>query len=140
MLGTVKSFKTKNGCGFIRGEDLEDDVFVHVSNIVDNEGVPADILVPGETVEYDLYDGRRGRAACNVRRVSPPILLQFTGKVKKYLSKEGYGFIEHEGGDVFFHCADLLAPTVAPGDSVTYLKADVHGKSRALRVERKSNV
>lgn len=135
FLGKVKSFKSKNGSGFIEGAGR--DVFVHVSNILENTGEPSDLLVVGEEVEYDLLDSRRGPAALNVRRLAPAVLSEFTGRVKKYLSNEGYGFIGTEGGEVYFHCTDLLSPTVQVGDVVTYLLTSVRGKPRAIRILRR---
>ncbi len=137
MRGVVKIFKTRNGCGFIRCSELNEDVFVHVTNIIKNDGDPSDILVPGEEVEYEVYEGRKGKAAANVIRTAPPVLMELVGKVKKYLSREGYGFITTEEGDVYFHSSDLLSPLVSSGDSVTYLRAQVDGKYRALRVTRR---
>jgi CspA family cold shock protein len=139
-VGKVKAFKTKNGCGFIIDAAGGKDVFVHVSSILENAGDPSDILVPGEEVEYEVFDSRRGPAARNVRRLHPQVLIEFTGRVKKYLSNEGYGFIGSEEQDVFFHCTDLLSPSVAVGEEVTYLKAIVQGKPRAVRVRSKVNV
>lgn len=136
MTGTVKSFKTRNGSGFILVPGSRD-VFVHVSNILDNVGDPSDLLVVGEEVEFDLVEGRRGPAAHNVRRLAPETLSEFTGRIKKYLSNEGYGFIGTESGEVYFHCTDLLSPTVRVGEEVSYLRATSQGKHRAIRIIRR---
>ena len=136
LIGKVKTFKTKNGSGFIYGE--EGDVFVHVSNILENVGTPSDLLVPDEEVEYELFTSRRGMAASKVRRLNPPALVEFTGLVKKFVSNLGYGFIGSKDGDVYFHITDLLHPTVNVDDEVTYYKATIRGKHRALRVTRKT--
>ena len=132
MIGIVKSYRTKNGCGFIYS--IFGDVFVHASHILENAGAPSDILVIGEEVEYDLVEGRRGYSAENVRRISPPVLFEFTGIVKKYLSHEGYGFIETDKEDVFFHCSDFLHHTIVLGDAVAYLKVIYNNAPRAVRI------
>ena len=133
--GVVKSYRSRNGCGFISREGMTD-VFVHVSNILDNDGDPADILIPGESVEYELVQGRRGPAALRVRRLNPLRLHPQKGKVKRLFNDKGYGFIESSEGDVFFHVADVLTRDVVPGDLVEYLSTLVKGKPRAFRVRR----
>ena len=63
--GTVKFFNAEKGFGFISREG-GDDVFVHFSNI---EGTGRRTLVVGQTVEYELGEGRKGPEATNVRAV-----------------------------------------------------------------------
>ena len=134
QVGTVKSYRTRNGCGFIHGDG--EDIFVHVSNIMLNEGQPADILVPGELVEFEIFEGRRGKAAQRVRRLSPPVLQERIGNVKRTFERKGFGFIESGGGDVFFHYADVLFDHIVLGVEVRYLVTQVNGRSRAFRVRR----
>jgi len=133
-VGFVKSYRSNNGCGFIH--DVGGDVFVHVSNIQDNDGDPSDILLPGEQVEFEIFDSRRGKAAKRVRRLNPPVLPERSGKVSRVFSERGYGFIESAGDDVFFHYADTLFEGVQAGDSVLYLHAWISGRPRAFRVRR----
>lgn len=132
--GTVKSYRTKNGCGFIISD--VGDVFVHVSNIVPNEGEPADLLVPGEQVEYEMFESRRGHAASNVVRLNPPRCTDQFGTVKRTFDERGYGFIDSRDGDVFFHYADCLFDNPQPGEWVNYLLTTVNGRPRALKVRR----
>lgn len=61
--GTVKFFNNEKGYGFIsHGEG--DDVFVHYSNIV-GDGYKS--LDEGQSVEFDVGEGRKGPEALNVR-------------------------------------------------------------------------
>lgn len=146
MFGKVKSFKTKNGCGFIHKSSQDpsgyipgtpEDVFVHVSNILENDGDPSDILIPGELVEYDLYDFRRGPSALRVKRLTPLILPIQTGFITKKFDNLGYGFVGSTKGDVFFHFADVMYDDFTIGDEVSYLFAVIENKQRALRIRRK---
>jgi CspA family cold shock protein len=61
--GTVKFFNDEKGFGFISREGAED-VFVHFSNI---EGSGRRTLVAGQTVEFEIGQGRKGIEAHNVR-------------------------------------------------------------------------
>ena len=63
--GTVKFFNTQKGYGFIAQEE-GDDVFVHYSNI---EGAGYRSLEEGQTVEFEIGEGRKGDEAQNVRVV-----------------------------------------------------------------------
>ena len=65
VTGTVKFFNTEKGYGFISREDGED-VFVHFSNI---EGDGFKNLEEGQTVEFEIGEGRKGQEAQNVRAV-----------------------------------------------------------------------
>jgi CspA family cold shock protein len=58
--GTVKFFNDQKGFGFITPPE-GDDVFVHVSNIVDGT-----TLTEGQKVEYEVAPGRKGPEAVNV--------------------------------------------------------------------------
>ena len=63
--GTVKFFNEQKGFGFITSPD-GDDVFVHVSNIVESgQGS----LTEGQSVTYETAPGRKGPEAVNVRAV-----------------------------------------------------------------------
>lgn len=133
-VGTVKSYRTRNGCGFISFDG--EDVFVHVSNILLNEGDPADILVPGEQVEFEVFTGRRGKAAQRVKRLAPLVLPEQRGSIKRTFDRKGFGFIESGDGDVFFHYADVLFDHIVIGVEVRYLATRVNGRLRAFRVRR----
>jgi CspA family cold shock protein len=63
MNGTVKFFDSERGFGFISREG-GDDVFVHVSNI---QGEGFKTLADGQSVEFEIGQGRKGDEARNVR-------------------------------------------------------------------------
>jgi cold shock protein len=63
--GTVKWFSNEKGFGFISREG-QDDVFVHFSAI-ESEGYKS--LTEGQSVEFDVVDGPKGKQAANVRPV-----------------------------------------------------------------------
>jgi cold shock protein len=63
--GTVKWFNNDKGYGFISQPDGED-VFVHFSAI-QSEGYKS--LEEGQTVEFEVTQGPKGKQAANVRPV-----------------------------------------------------------------------
>ncbi|WP_085522521.1 cold-shock protein [Tuberibacillus sp. Marseille-P3662] len=65
MEGTVKWFNSEKGYGFIEREG-GDDVFVHFSAI---EGEGFKTLEDGESIKFDVEEGRRGPQAVNVVRL-----------------------------------------------------------------------
>ncbi len=60
--GTVKWFNDAKGFGFIERPD-GDDVFVHYSAI---QGGGFKSLSEGESLEFDVVDGPKGKQAANV--------------------------------------------------------------------------
>jgi CspA family cold shock protein len=65
-VGTVKWFNDAKGFGFIRLED-DVDVFVHYTQI---EGDGFRTLEEGQSVEFELRDGPKGRFAERVTRAT----------------------------------------------------------------------
>ncbi|GLQ55479.1 cold-shock protein [Devosia nitrariae] len=65
--GTVKFFNATKGFGFIAPSDGSKDAFVHIS-AVEQAGLSG--LAEGQTVTYDLENGRDGKvAAVNLQLV-----------------------------------------------------------------------
>lgn len=58
--GTVKFFNETKGFGFITPNDGSQDVFVHVSGLIDE-------INEKDRVSYELKDGPKGKNAVNVR-------------------------------------------------------------------------
>ena len=58
--GTVKWFNAAKGYGFIAPEDGSKDAFVHISAL-ERAGISS--LQEGQRVQYDLLQGRNGKAA-----------------------------------------------------------------------------
>jgi cold shock protein len=67
MVGTVKWFNDSKGFGFIKLADDDADVFVHYSQI---EGDGFRTLEEGQSVQFELKDGPKGRFAQAVTKVS----------------------------------------------------------------------
>jgi cold shock protein len=64
--GKVKWFNNEKGYGFIRREDVLEDIFVHFSAINHNGYKSLD---EGQDVEFDLIHGDKGLQATNVMKV-----------------------------------------------------------------------
>ncbi len=60
--GTVKWFNPTKGFGFIQPDDGGQDAFVHISAL---EKAGLTTLNEGQKVEYELTEGRDGRAAAD---------------------------------------------------------------------------
>ena len=60
--GTVKFFNDSKGFGFITEEGSNDEHFVHVSGLIDE-------IHEGDTVEFELTEGKKGLNAVNVKVV-----------------------------------------------------------------------
>lgn len=60
--GTVKFFNETKGFGFISEEGSSKDHFVHVSGLIDE-------IREGDTVEFELQEGKKGMNAVNVKVV-----------------------------------------------------------------------
>ncbi|MFN5415667.1 MAG: cold-shock protein [Flavobacteriia bacterium] len=58
--GTVKFFNEAKGFGFISEEGTSKDHFVHISGLIDE-------IREGDTVEFELQDGKKGLNAVNVK-------------------------------------------------------------------------
>ena len=58
--GTVKFFNESKGFGIIREEGSNQEHFVHISGLIDQ-------IREGDTVEFDLQEGKKGLNAVNVK-------------------------------------------------------------------------
>ncbi|MCH7514525.1 MAG: cold shock domain-containing protein [Bacteroidetes bacterium] len=58
--GTVKFFNETKGFGFISEEDSNEEHFVHISGLIDE-------IKEGDTVEFELKEGKKGLNAVNVK-------------------------------------------------------------------------
>ena len=63
MQGTVKFFNRTKNFGFITPEDGSKDVFVHGTNVI------GESIADGDTVTYEIGEGRKGPEAKDVRKV-----------------------------------------------------------------------
>lgn len=61
--GTVKWFNNSRGYGFITMED-DTEIFVHYSGIVSDKKFKS--IAEGQTVEFEITDGEKGKQAINV--------------------------------------------------------------------------
>ncbi|GAB2779557.1 CspA family cold shock protein [Hymenobacter luteus] len=59
--GTVKFFNETKGFGFIKDNSTGQDIFVHVTGLVDE-------IRDNDTVEFEVEQGRKGLNAVQVRR------------------------------------------------------------------------
>lgn len=60
--GIVKFFNETKGFGFIKVDDSDREVFVHVTGLVDK-------IRENDAVEFEIQDSPKGPNAKNVRRV-----------------------------------------------------------------------
>ena len=58
--GTVKFFNEEKGFGFISPSDGSKDLFVHIS------GIDNGPITEGDTVEYEVGEGKKGPCAVSV--------------------------------------------------------------------------
>ncbi len=58
--GTVKFFNHSKGFGFITDNETGTEYFVHISGLIDE-------INEGNTVEFELKEGKKGLNAVNVR-------------------------------------------------------------------------
>lgn len=58
--GVVKFFNETKGFGFIKTEDSQEDIFVHVSGLTEN-------IRENDNVIFEVQNGKKGLNAINVR-------------------------------------------------------------------------
>ncbi|MCC6282769.1 MAG: cold shock domain-containing protein [Saprospiraceae bacterium] len=59
--GTVKFFNESKGFGFIIDESTKEEIFVHVSGLIDD-------IREGDVVTFETARGKKGMNAVNVQR------------------------------------------------------------------------
>lgn len=62
LQGKVKFFNTTKGFGFIVEDGTNNEHFVHVSGLIDQ-------ISEGDSVEFELKEGRKGLNAVNVKTI-----------------------------------------------------------------------
>lgn len=60
--GTVKFFNGAKGFGFIIEDETKEEFFVHVTGLIDE-------INEGDTVEFELKEGKKGMNAVNVKAI-----------------------------------------------------------------------
>jgi len=66
--GTVKWFDSRKGYGFLT-TDEEQDVFVHYSAIIAENDNDFKNLYEGDTVEFNITEGKKGPQATDVKLI-----------------------------------------------------------------------
>ncbi len=71
MISTVTKWFPDNGYGFIAHPQGQRDLFCHFTDIIQKAGEPSNtILYVGESVEFEIGQGKKGPVAKRVRRLS----------------------------------------------------------------------
>ena len=60
--GTVKFFNVSKGYGFIKVDDSDQEVFVHVTGLVDQ-------IKQDDKVSFEISEGKKGLNAVNVKKI-----------------------------------------------------------------------
>ena len=60
--GLVKFFNESKGFGFIKMDDSGDEIFVHVSGLIDK-------IRQDDKVSFDVTEGKKGPNAINVKKI-----------------------------------------------------------------------
>ncbi|GIG35917.1 cold-shock protein [Cellulomonas pakistanensis] len=123
--GTVRWFDTERGFGFIALGDDAEDLFVHASEVVGQDG-PAS-LREGQAVEFEIGESDRGPQARGVRvtgDVADDTAQGVLGTVNWYEPAKGYGFLTpgDGGGEIFVHSSAIVGGGVlTDGQPVAFL-------------------
>ncbi|APG59568.1 cold-shock protein [Christiangramia salexigens] len=60
--GKVKFFNTTKGFGFIKADDSNEDIFVHMSGLIDD-------IREDDRVQFEVEQGKKGLNAVNVELI-----------------------------------------------------------------------
>ncbi len=63
MTGKVKFYNNSKGYGFIIEDGTEKEHFVHSSGLIDS-------IYEGDSVEFELVDGKKGKIAAQVKKTA----------------------------------------------------------------------
>ena len=126
--GTVRWFDAERGFGFLFLGDDAEDLFVHASEIIGDDGPR--VLREGQVVEFEVGEGDRGPQARRVRVTgdhAPDAPLGVLGTVSWYEPGKGYGFITPDGGgaEIFVHSSAIVGGgVISEGQRVAFLVVD----------------
>ena len=126
--GTVRWFDADRGFGFIDLGNEAEDLFVHASEIVGDDGPK--LLREGQAVEFEVGEGERGPQARRVRvtgdrAADAPVGV--LGTVTWYEPAKGYGFVTPDDGrgEVFVHSSAIVTGgVISQGQRVAFLVVD----------------
>jgi len=60
--GTIKFFNEAKGFGFVKVDNSEQEIFVHVTGLIDQ-------VKENDHVSFDVIEGRKGLNATNVKKI-----------------------------------------------------------------------
>lgn len=139
--GTMVRWNDQKGFGFIKPDDGGDDVFVHISSLLDGDSS----VRQGDPVKFFVdFDDRRGQnRAIDVTYAGTETrgpAERLNGTLINWNTEKGFGFIKPSDGgkDIFAHVSSLVKGdgSVVPGDNVTYVNEfnERKGQSQAMKV------
>ena len=126
--GTVRWFDAERGFGFLALGHEAEDLFVHASEIVSDDGTR--LLREGQVVEFEVGEGNRGPQARRVRVTGDQATdapVGVLGTVTWYEPGKGYGFITPDGGgaEIFVHSSAIVGGgVISDGQRVAFLVVD----------------
>ena len=126
--GTVRWFDAERGFGFLALGDEGEDLFVHASEIMNDDGTK--LLREGQVVEFEVGEGDRGPQARRVRVTgdhAPDAAVGVLGTVSWYEPGKGYGFVTPDGGgaEIFVHSSAIVGGgVISDGQRVAFLVVD----------------
>ncbi|WP_069386706.1 cold-shock protein [Cellulosimicrobium cellulans] len=123
--GTVRWFDADRGFGFIDLGNEAEDLFVHASEILGDDGPK--VLREGQVVEFEVGEGDRGPQARRVRVTGDRAAdapLGVLGTVAWYEPTKGYGFVTPDDGraEIFVHSSAIVGGgVISEGQRVAFL-------------------
>jgi CspA family cold shock protein len=60
--GTIKFFNATKGFGFVKMDETDQEIFVHVTGLIDQ-------VREEDRVSFDVVEGRKGLNAINVKKI-----------------------------------------------------------------------